>query len=107
VRRSRSWIVSLREDSFARRRRRNEYAYSVAGDVDPFGERKRALASFLEEKVREGFEIETHTDTHAIVVECRRRSIWGRLRGGAGERYVLQVDEHGGVTMTPAEPKRS
>src|SRR5205823_9101376 len=50
VRRSRSWIVSLREDSFARRRRRKKYAYSVAGDVDPFGERKRALASFLEKK---------------------------------------------------------
>jgi hypothetical protein len=84
-----------------------KHAYSVAGDVDPFGERKRALASFLEKRVREGFGIETHTDTHAIVVECRRRSIWGRLRGGAGERYVVQVDEHGSVTMTPAEPKRS
>jgi hypothetical protein len=82
-------------------------AYAVAGDVDPLGERKRALASFLEKKVGEGFGIETHTDTHAIVVDCRRRSIWGRLRGGDGERYVVQVDEHGGVTMTPAEPRRS
>jgi hypothetical protein len=79
----------------------------VAGDVDPLGERKQALASFLEKKVAEGFGIETHTNTHAIVVEGRRRSIWGRLRGGDGERYVVQVDEHGSVTMTPAEPKRS
>jgi hypothetical protein len=78
----------------------------VAGDVDPLGARKRALASFLETKVEEGFGIETHTDTHAIVVE-RRRSIWGRLRGGDGERYVVQVDEHGAVSMTPAEPRRS
>jgi len=70
----------------------------VAGDVDPLGARKRALASFLG--------IETHTDTHAIVVE-RRRSIWGRLRGGDGERYVVQVDEHGAVSMTPAEPRRT
>jgi hypothetical protein len=79
----------------------------VAGDVDPLGERKRALASFLEKKVGEGFGIETHTDTHAFVVERRRRSFWGRLRGGDGERYVVQVDEHGGVTMLPAEPRRS
>jgi hypothetical protein len=79
----------------------------VAGDVDPLGERKQALASFLETKVGEGFQIETHTEMHAIVVEPHRRSIWARLRGGHGERYVVQVDEHGDVSMRPAEPRRS
>ena len=29
--------------------------------------RRRALATFLDERVREGYRIETHTDTHAII----------------------------------------
>jgi hypothetical protein len=81
----------------------------MAGAIDPTGERKDALDSFLEAKRREGFEIETHTDTHAIVVEGKpRRSFLGRVRGsGTAKRYVVSVDEHGEVTMIPAEPKRS
>jgi hypothetical protein len=41
-----------------------EGAMAVA--IDPLGQRKDALDAFLEPKVREGFRIETHTDTHAI-----------------------------------------
>lgn len=81
----------------------------MAGEIDPTGGRKDALDAFLETKLQEGFEIETHTDTHAIIVERRG---WGsflkRFRGhGAANRYVVSVDEHGVVTMIPAEPKRS
>jgi hypothetical protein len=47
---------------------------AVAGAIDPTGGRKEALDAFLETKLREGFEIETHTDTHAIVVERGRRN---------------------------------
>ena len=81
----------------------------MAGGIDPTGGRKDALDAFLEAKLREGFEIETRTDTHAIVVERdQRKSFLSRLRGrGAANRYVLSVDEHGEVTMVPAEPKRS
>jgi hypothetical protein len=80
----------------------------MAGAIDPTGERKSALDAFLETKLREGFEIETHTDTHAIVVERdRRKSILGRLRGRGSARYVVSVGEHGEVTMIPAEPLRS
>lgn len=75
------------------------------GEIDPTGRRATALDAFLATKVREGFEIETHTDTHAIVVE--RRSFLRRLAGGAAHRYVVSVDEHGQITMIPAEPKRS
>lgn len=75
------------------------------GDIDPTGRRTAALDRFLETKVRDGYEIETNTDTHAIVVE--RRSFLRRLRGGTAHRYVVSVDEHGTVTMIPAEPKRS
>ncbi|MDQ3426015.1 MAG: hypothetical protein M3435_07375 [Actinomycetota bacterium] len=81
----------------------------MAGAIDPTGVRKDALDAFLETKLREGYEIETHTDTHAIVVEHARRKpflSWLRRRD-ADKRYVVSVDEHGEVTMIPAEPKRS
>jgi hypothetical protein len=60
-------------------------------------------------KVRDGFEIETHTDTHAIIIERGGwKSLLSSLRGqGGGTRHVVSVDEHGQVTMRPAEPKRS
>jgi hypothetical protein len=81
----------------------------MAGAIDPTGGRKDALDAFLEAKLREGFEIETHTDTHAIVAERgQRKSFLTWFRGrGAAKRYVVSVDEHGEVTMIPAEPKRS
>jgi hypothetical protein len=77
----------------------------VAGEIDPTGGRKDALDAFLETRLQEGFEIETHTDTHAIVVE--KKSFLSRIRGGGANRYVVSVDELGEVTMIPAEPKRS
>ena len=81
----------------------------MAGAIDPLGQRKNALDAFLETKVGEGCRIETHTDTHAIiVVGADRRSLLGWFRtGGSGSRYVVSVDEHGEVTMIPAEPKRN
>jgi hypothetical protein len=78
----------------------------LAGEIDPLGERKKALDAFLEKKIAEGFTIETHTDTHAIITETGR-PFWSRLRRGARRRYVVQVDEDGGVTMSAAEPRRS
>ena len=81
----------------------------MAGEIDPTGERKKALAAFLEAKVAEGFRIETHTDTHAIVVAGGSApSLLDRFRRRrAGRRFVISVDEHGEVTMSPAEPIRS
>jgi hypothetical protein len=80
----------------------------MAGAIDPLGQRKNALDAFLETKVAEGFRIETHTDTHAIIIVGGHRKPWSRVRKhGAGSRYVVSVDEHGEVTMLPAEPKRN
>src|SRR6266496_6499724 len=75
----------------------------MAGAIDPLGKRKNALDAFLETKVAEGFRIETHTDTHAIIiVGGHRKPLWSRFRRhGAGSRYVVSVDEHGEVTMIP------
>jgi hypothetical protein len=82
---------------------------ALSGEIDPTGGRKDALDAFLEGKLREGFEIETRTDTHAIVVERHKpKSFLGRFRvSGAAKRYVVSVDEHGEVTMIAAEPIRS
>ncbi len=81
----------------------------MAAAIDPTGERKDALDAFLDTKLQEGFEIETHTDNHAIVIERdQRRLFLSRFRGhDAPHRYVVSVDEHDEVTMIPAEPKRS
>jgi hypothetical protein len=77
----------------------------MAGEIDPTGRRKLALDAFLETKLREGYRIETHTEAHAIVI--KRPSLLSRLRGRGADRSVVSVDEHGEVTMIPAEPKRS
>jgi hypothetical protein len=80
----------------------------LAGEIDPTGGRKKALEAFLETKLQEGFEIETHTDTHAIIVERGQfKSLLSRVRGQGANRFVVSVDENGDVTMIPAEPKRS
>jgi hypothetical protein len=77
------------------------------GEIDPLGMRKNALDAFLENKVAEGFTIETRTDTHAIITEAGQR-FWRRVhRGGGFKRHVVQVDEEGSVTMGTAEPRRS
>jgi hypothetical protein len=81
----------------------------MAGEIDPSGERKKALDAFLEAKVATGHRIEPLTDTQAIiVVRGRRIPLWtGFRKHTAGSRYVVSVDERGEVTMIPAEPKRS
>jgi hypothetical protein len=69
--------------------------------------RKRALTVFLDSRVSEGFRIETHTDTHAIIGPANRGwSFLDHLRK-AKPRQVISVDEHGEVTVAPAEPVRS
>jgi hypothetical protein len=80
----------------------------VAGEIDPLGQRKNALDAFLETKLGEGFRIETHTDTHAIIVAGGHgRSLLSPFRRRGGSRFVISVDEHGEVMMIPAVPRRS
>ena len=78
----------------------------MAGEIDPLGTRQDGLDAFLDEKVAEGFAIETRTETHAIIF--RRPKGLARLmsRNDPG-RFVVEVDEDGRATMRPAEPRRS
>lgn len=76
------------------------------GEIDPLGARRTGLDEFLEQKLREGYSIETLTDTHAIIV--RRPPLLKRLTSGADPgRYVVEVDEAGVASMRVAEPRRS
>jgi hypothetical protein len=76
------------------------------GEIDPLGMRKHGLDAFLAERIREGFKIETRTDTHAIIY--RRPTGLRRLRTGHNPgRFVVEVDEDGRASMRPAEPRRA
>lgn len=75
-------------------------------EIDPGGTRRQGLDAFLEQKVAEGYVIETRTDTHAII--SQRPKGLKRFTGGADPgRFVVEVDEAGSATMRPAEPRRS
>ncbi len=76
------------------------------GEIDPLGTRKDGLDAFLDQKVEEGYAIETRTDTHAII--ARRPKGLKRFTSGADPgRYVVEVDEDGVAKMRPAEPRRA
>jgi hypothetical protein len=76
------------------------------GEIDPLGIRSDGLGVFLDQKVKEGYMIETRSDTHAIIF--RRPKGLKRFTGGPDPgRYVVQVDEDGIATMRPAEPRRT
>ena len=78
----------------------------MAGKIDAMGTRKDGLDPFLDEKLAEGFTIETRTDTHAIIY--RRPKGWRRFTIGRDPgRFVVEVDEDGRATMRQAEPRRS
>lgn len=84
---------------------RSRQANDMADDIDPIGARKDGLDTFLEEKLAEGFTIETRTDTHAIIF--RRPKGLRRFTGGDDPgRFVVEVDEDGRATMREAEPRR-
>ena len=78
----------------------------LVGEIDPVGTRRQGLDAFLDQKVAEGFVIETRTDTHAII--SRRPKGLKRFTSGSDPgRYVVEVDEDGSATMRPAEPRRT
>ena len=76
------------------------------GEIDERGTRKDGLNAFLDQKLKEGYALETRTDTHAII--ARRPNGIKRFTSGRDPgRYVVEVDEAGVATMRPAEPRRT
>jgi hypothetical protein len=78
----------------------------MAGDIDAQGTRKSGLDGFLDERIAEGFIVETRTDTHAIIFR-QPKGIRRFTSGDDPGRYVVEVDEDGAASMRPAEPRRS
>jgi hypothetical protein len=77
----------------------------MAGGIDPMGARKDGLDAFLDQKLAEGFTVETRTATHAIIF----RRLKGLRRFTSGDdpgRFVVEVDADGRATMREAEPRR-
>ena len=76
------------------------------GEIDASGARRDGLDAFLDQKLEEGYAIETRSETHAII--SRRPKGLKRFTSGADAgRYVVEVDEAGAATMRPAEPRRT
>lgn len=71
--------------------------------------RRDALTAFLDDREREGYRVETHTHTHAIIgPPDRRRSLRGLFRKPRSlPRQVVSVDSDGEVSVGPAEPLRA
>jgi hypothetical protein len=71
--------------------------------------RRQALGAYLDERVAEGFRVESRTDTQAIIAPAPSRlSFLHRFRkSDAAERRVVSVDVDGNVTSSPAQPLRS
>jgi len=76
------------------------------GEIDALGTRKDGLDAFLDQKLAEGYVIETRTDTHAIIAR-RPRGLKRFTSGRDPGRYVVEVNEKGIATMRPAEPRRT
>jgi hypothetical protein len=71
--------------------------------------RREALTAFLDEREHEGYRVESHTHTQAIIgPPNRRRSLRALLRKPRSlPRQVVSVDHDGKVSTGPAEPLRS
>ena len=79
---------------------------AAVGEIDPLGTRMAGLDAFLDQKVEEGYVIETRSDTQAIIFR-RPKGLRRFTSGPDPGRYVVQVDEDGIATMRPAEPRRT
>lgn len=76
------------------------------GEIDPEGRRRVGLDAFLDQKLEEGYLIETRTDTHAVIFR-RPQGLRRFTSGPDSGRYVVEVDEDGTATMRAAEPRRA
>ena len=76
------------------------------GKIDPQATRREGLDVFLDQKVDEGYAIETRSATHAIIFR-RPKGLKRFTSGPDPGRYVVEVDEDGIATMRPAEPRRA
>lgn len=82
---------------------------SMTRGLDEEHLRRTALTAFLDDREREGYRVETHTHTDAIIgPPDRRRSLRDMLRKRHSfPRQAVSVNRGGEVSVRPAEPPRS
>ena len=69
------------------------FASPIPAAVDT---RKQRFAQMLETKVAQGYEIESQSDTEAVLFMRGRRSWFGLFAGrGAGARQIISIDDQG------------
>jgi hypothetical protein len=61
-------------------------------------QRKERLAETLHKKLEQGYQIESQTDTEAILITKGRRRWFGILAGGPETRQATSIDEQGRPT---------
>ena len=71
--------------------------------------RREAIDAYLDERVAEGFRVESRTETQAIIAPARSHLSFLRRfhKTTPLERQVVAVDVDGNVTASPAQPLRS
>ena len=62
--------------------------------------REQAFEGVLEGKRAQGYRVESHDDTQAVLLMRKRRRYFRR---GDDQRYLLSVDEHGRSTTRRIE----
>jgi hypothetical protein len=79
-----------------------------AGNLDDRRrQRKQALDAYLAARTADGFQLESRTDTHAIITRAGLvAGLLDRVGLNGRKRQVISVDEQGTVTARPAEPVR-
>jgi hypothetical protein len=82
---------------------------STVRNHDSETRRREAIGAYLDERVAEGFRVESRTDTQAIIAPAPSRLSFLRRfhRTAPPERQVVSVDVDGNVTASPAQPLRS
>jgi len=71
--------------------------------------RREAIDAYLDERIAEGFRVESRTETQAIIAPAGSRLSFLRRfhKTTPLERQVVAVDVDGNVTASPAQPLRS
>ena len=77
---------------------------AVAPTVATLDSRKQKLGRMLEAKVEQGYQIESQSDTEAVLFTRGHRSWFGLFGGGAGARLIISVDEDGAAKTRKLSP---
>ena len=67
----------------------------AAPTVATLDARKQKLGQMLEAKLEQGYQIESQSDTEAVLFTRGHRSWFGLFGSGEGARMMISVDEQG------------